>query len=91
LSVLVLIVLFILQTAVLDTYHAATSLDPNSYAGWHAWAMVNFRIMEQLQLKSSAKSSTMKPMNPATSAKIGRQLIVSATYAAQVWPSVLRS
>jgi serine/threonine-protein kinase mTOR len=33
---------------VADAYQAATHLDACSYSGWHSWALVNFRMVEQL-------------------------------------------
>jgi len=76
------------QTAVLDAYRSAMTLDDGNYKAWHSWAMVNFNIMEQLRSQADANQQRRpgqpyRPPNPAMAAKLQRHLIVSAANAAQ--------
>lgn len=32
-----------------DAYQMATQLDPGDYKAWHSWALVNFRMVEQVR------------------------------------------
>lgn len=34
---------------VADAYQMATQLDPGDYKAWHSWALVNFRMVEQVR------------------------------------------
>ena len=52
-----------LQTEVLAAYKRATFSKDNDYKAWHAWALINFRLAQQLndvrmELPSSATIST---------------------------------
>jgi len=41
-----------LQTEVLYSYKKATAAKGNDYKAWHAWALMNFRLAQQLQERS---------------------------------------
>lgn len=50
-----------------EAYQNATQLDPHNYKGWHAWALVNFHMVEQLTTaQASLLSSSRKSGRPGT-------------------------
>jgi hypothetical protein len=45
---------------VADAYQMATQLDPGDYKAWHSWALVNFRMVEQVSSDSFASFECLK-------------------------------
>jgi serine/threonine-protein kinase mTOR len=45
-----------LQAEVLTAYKRATDSDKSSYRSWHSWALLNFRIAQQLRSKDTGSS-----------------------------------
>jgi len=48
-----------LQTEVLTAFKRATAAKPNEYKAWHAWALINFRLANQLNDKINATKADM--------------------------------
>jgi FKBP12-rapamycin complex-associated protein len=72
------------QQAVLESYQSAKELDNDSYKGWHAWAMVNFRIMEQLMQQTGRRTSfSATQPRPIGGGGGSNQLVQSAVAAAK--------
>jgi FAT domain len=40
------LVLSIKQSAILKSLRTAVDLEPSSYKAWHAWAIMNYRLIE---------------------------------------------
>ena len=72
------------QQVVLEAYQSAKDLDNDSYKGWHAWAMVNFRITEQLMQQNGRRVSFgATQLQPTGVGGKSRHLLESAVAAAQ--------
>lgn len=65
-----------LATEVLLSYKRATDADvSNNYRAWHSWALINFRLAEQIRVNEKDKGSSSMAKLPA----IARSHVISAS------------